>query len=83
MNNFSSIALSAALAVAGVGAAASAQAHPYASVDVAAVDYAPIERVGVWRPYYRPYFRPYGMYRHHEFGRGGYERFYHRRWDHY
>jgi hypothetical protein len=77
MNKLSSIALSAALVVAGVGASVSAEARPYVSVGVGYPGVV-IEPVGYGRPYYGPYFHEHGRYWRHEFYR---DRFHHERWD--
>ena len=77
MYKLASVALSAALGVAGVSHSVSAEAHPYVSVGialpgVAVVDYGP----GYYAPYYHaPYYYPPYYYRY-----GRYE--HHRHWDH-
>jgi hypothetical protein len=82
MNKLSSVALSAALVVAGVGATVSAEAHPYVGVVVGAPDGLVVETAGYGRPYYYgPYDYWHGRYWHHEFGRGRFERFHHERWE--
>jgi hypothetical protein len=81
MNKLSSVALSVALVVVGVGAAVSAEARPLVEVGVGIPGGAVIEPVGYYGPYYGPYFYSHGRYWHHEFGRGRYDRFHHERWD--
>jgi hypothetical protein len=76
MNKLSSIALSAALVVAGVAAGATAEARPYVAGSYAG---------GVVREpgrYGRPYFYAHDRYWHHEFYRDRYDRFHHERWEH-
>ena len=77
MYKLASVALSAALGVAGVSHSVSAEAHPYVSVGIAlpgvtVVDFAP--------GYYAPYY-PHGRYWHRDYDRDRYEHF-HRHWDH-
>jgi hypothetical protein len=81
MSKLSSVASSAALVIAGVGASVSAEARPYVSVGVGYPGGAVVERVGYVRPYYARYYHARGLYRHHEFERGRYERFRHDHWD--
>ena len=80
MNKLSSVVLSAALVVAGVGASVSAEAHPYLSVGVGYPGGAVIEPVGYGRPFYGPYHFEHGRYWRHEFDHGRYDRFHHG-WD--
>ena len=80
MNTLSSVALSAALVVAGVGASVSAQAHPIVSVGVGCPGVV-IEPAGYVRPYYGPYYYAHGRYWRHDFDRDRYDRFHHERWD--
>jgi hypothetical protein len=75
MNKLSSIALSAALVVAGVAAGASAEARSY--VGAAYAGGVSVEPVGYGRPYYITHDR----YWHHQFYRDRYDRFHHERWD--
>jgi hypothetical protein len=81
MNRLSSIALSAALAVVGVGASVSAEARPYVAVGCPGGLVA--ERVGYARPYFAPYYT-HGRYWHREIERERFDRFRHehgeRRW---
>jgi hypothetical protein len=80
MNKLSSVALSAALVVAGVGASVSAEAHPYVSVGVGFPGVV-VEPVGYGRVYYRPYYYEHRRYCRHEFDRDRYDRYHHERWD--
>jgi len=80
MNKLSSVALSAALVVAGVAASVSAEAHPYVSVAVGYPDGTVVERFGYERPYYPRYYYERGRYWHRDYDRDRYDHF-HRRWD--
>jgi hypothetical protein len=80
MNKLSSLALSAALVVAGVGASVSAEAHPYVSVSVGFPGVV-VEPVGYGRAYYGPYYYEHRRYWRHEFDRDRYDRYHHERWD--
>jgi hypothetical protein len=75
MNKLSSIALSAALAVAGVAASTAAEARPY--VGVGYLGGVLVEPVG----YSRGYDYAHERYWHHPFYRDRYDRFRHERWD--
>ena len=75
MNKLSSAALSAAIAVAGVGTGVSAEAHPYVSAIVGYPGGAVVERIDYARPFYARDCYAHGRYWHHEFERGRYERF--------
>jgi hypothetical protein len=79
MNKLSSVALSAFLVAAGVGASLSAEAHPYVTADVACPDGVVVERVGYARPYYGvsfgPYYDTHGRAWRREFERDRYDRF--------
>ena len=77
MNKLSSIALSAALVIAGAGASITAEAHPSVIVGVGFPGEAVIEPVGYVHP---PGFWARDRYWHHEFERGRYDRFHHERW---
>ena len=87
MYKLASVALSAALGIAGVSHSVSAEAHPYVSVGiavpgVAVVDYAPGYAPYYSPPYYYPpYYYPHGRYWHRDYDRDRYEHF-HRHWDH-
>lgn len=80
MNKLSSVALSVALVVAGVGASVSAEAHPYFGIGI------DVPRVAVVEPYsYAPgYDAPY--YYGGGYWRGGYNRdrgeWFYRGWEH-
>ena len=87
MYKLASVALSAALGIAGVSHSVSAEAHPYVSVGiavpgVAVVDYAPGYYAPSYYPphYYPPYYYPHGRYWHRDYDRDRYEHF-HRHWD--
>jgi hypothetical protein len=73
MNKLSSVALSAALVVAGVGASVSAQARPYVAV-VGPFGYAP-DHCG-------PYCYEHGRYWHRGYGHYRFDRFRRDRWYH-
>jgi hypothetical protein len=83
MNRLSSVALSAALAVVGVGASVSAQAHPYLAAGIGCPTGAIAERAGYVRPYFAPFYA-HGPYWQREFERQRLERFWRehgeRRW---
>src|SRR5258708_17729366 len=66
MNKLSSVALSAALVVAGVAASVSAEAHPYVNVAVGYPDGTVVERFGYERPSYPRYYYERGRYRHRD-----------------
>jgi hypothetical protein len=78
MNKWSSVAVSAALVVAGVGASVSAEAHPYLTVgvDVPAVavvfGHAPV--------YCGPYCYEHGRYWRRDYDRYRFDRFPRERW---
>jgi hypothetical protein len=79
MNKLSSVALSAALVVAGVGASVSAEARSY--VSVACPGSVVVERIGYGRPFYSRDYYARGRYWRHGFERGRYERFHGEHWD--
>jgi len=79
MNKLSSIALSAALVAAGVGASVSAEAHTY--VGVGCPGDVVIAPAGYARPYCAPYYYAHGRYGHREFARDRFDRFHPERWD--
>jgi hypothetical protein len=81
MNKLSSVALSTALVVAGVGASVSAEAHPNASALVGYPGGAAVERIGYARPFYARDSFPRGRFWRHEFERDRYERFHRNHWD--
>jgi hypothetical protein len=77
MNKLSSVALSAALVVVGVGASLSAEAHPFVTVGVG----IPTVVVQGYVPVYGgPYYYGYRRYWHRDYDRDRDYRF-HRRWD--
>jgi hypothetical protein len=75
MNKLSSIALSAALLVAGVAGSAAAEARPY--VEVGYPGGAVVETVG----YRRPYLDAHDRYRHYQSYLDRHDRFRHERWN--
>jgi hypothetical protein len=81
MNKLSSVALSAVLVVAGMGASVSAESHPYVSVGVGCPGGAVVERIGYERPFYARYYYARGRYWHQEFAQDRYERFHRDHWD--
>jgi hypothetical protein len=81
MNRFSSIALSAALLVGGVGASVAAQAHPYVEEGVACPGGPMVERVGYARPFYGPRYFGQERFGHQEFARERFDRFHREHWD--
>jgi len=78
MNKLSSIALSAALVVVGVGASVSAEAHPFVTVGVG-IPTVVVQPFGYAPVYGGPYYYLYRRY-WHDYDRDRYYRF-HRRWD--
>jgi len=78
MSKWSSVAVRAALAVAGVGASASAETHPYFTVGVdvpavaAAFGHAPV--------YCGPYCYDHGRYWRRDYDRYRFDRFPRERW---
>jgi hypothetical protein len=81
MNKLSSVALSAALVVAGVGASVCAEAHPYVSTPAGYRGGAVVERIGYAQPFYARDYYAHGRYWHHEFDRDRYEHFHRHHWD--
>jgi len=79
MNKLSSVALSAALVVAGVGASVPAEARSYVSATCPGG--AVVERIGYAQPFYARDYYARGRYWHHGFERGRYEHFHHEHWD--
>ena len=75
MNKLSSIALSAALVIAGVAASASAEARPYVAGGHAGGVVPEPVRHG------RPNFHTHGQFWHHQSYHDRYDRFHHERWD--
>lgn len=86
MYKLASVALSAALGVAGVAHSVTAEAHPYVSVGIGFPRVAVVEPFayapGYYAPYFTgPYYRGYDRYWHRDYDRDRYEHF-HRRWEH-
>ncbi len=86
MYKLASVALSAALGIAGVSHSASAEAHPYVRVGIALPDVAVVEPFayapGYYAPYHHaPYYYAPGRYWHRDYDHDRYEHF-HRHWDH-
>jgi len=81
MNKLSSVALGAALVIAGVGASVSAQAHPYVSVGIGFPGVAVVEPFAYAPAYYAPYYYVHGRYWHRDYDRDRDDHF-RRRWDH-
>ena len=85
MYKLTSVALSAALGIAGVSHSVPAEAHPYVSVGIALPGVAVVEpsyAPGYYVPYYyAPYYYAHGRYWHRDYDRDRYEHF-HRHWDH-
>jgi hypothetical protein len=82
MYKIASIALTAALGVAGIAHTQSAEAHPYIGVGVAYPGAVVVEPARLVPAYYGPYYGPYyyhGRYWHHGYDRYRYEHF--RHWD--
>jgi hypothetical protein len=75
MYKFASVALSAALGVAGVAHSVRAEAHPYISVGIGVPSVAVVEPFAYAPAYYGPYYYEHGRYLRRD------DRF-HRRWDH-
>jgi len=81
MYKLASIALAAALGVAGVAQSVPAQAHPYVSVGIGFPGVAFVEPFAYAPAYYGPYYYAHGRYWRHDYDRDRVDRF-HRRWDH-
>ena len=75
MYKIASVALTAALGVAGVAHSVPAEAHPYVSVGIGFPGVAVVEPFAYAPAFYGPYY-----YEHGRYGRRD-DRF-HRRWDH-
>jgi len=84
MYKLASVALSAALGIAGVSHSVSAEAHPYVRVGIALPGVAVVEppyAPGYYAPYYYPpYYYTHGRYWQRDYDHGRYEHF-HRHWD--
>ncbi len=81
MYKFASVALTAALGVAGVAQSVPAEAHPYVSVGNGLPGVAVVEPFAYAPAYYGPYFYEHGRYWRRDYDRDRDDRF-HRRWDH-
>jgi hypothetical protein len=81
MYKFASVALTAALGVAGVAQSVPAEAHPYVSVGIGFPGVAVVEPYAYAPAYYGAYYYAHGRYWRHDYGRDRDDRF-HRRWDH-
>ena len=81
MYKLASVALSAALGVAGVAHSVTAEAHPYVTVGIGFPRVAVVEPFAYAPGYYAPYYYGYGRYWHRDYDRDRYEHF-HRHWDH-
>ena len=81
MYKFASVALTAALGVAGVAQSVPAEAHPYVSVGIGFPGVAVVEPFAYAPAYYGPYYYAHGRYWRHDHDRDRDDRF-HRRWDH-
>ncbi len=89
MFKIASVALSAALGVAGVAQSTTAEAHPYVTVGVGVPGVAVVEPFGFapayYGPgYYRPYYHGYGPYGYGPHWRPGYLHYghgYYHHWD--
>jgi len=80
MYKLASVALTAALGVAGVAQSVPAEAHPYVSVGLGIPGVA-VEPFAYAPAYYGAYYRARGEYWRHDYDRDRGDRF-HRRWDH-
>ena len=80
MNKWSFVAVSAALAVAGVGASVSAEAHPYLTVGVDVPAVAVVGRFGHPPVYCGPYCYELGRYWRRDYDRHRFDRFPRERW---
>ena len=80
MYKIASVALAAALGVAGVAKSVPAEAHPYISVGVDFPGVAIVEPYAYAPAYYRPYYYAHDRYWRRDYDRDRDYRF-HRRWD--
>jgi hypothetical protein len=80
MNKWSSVAVSAALVVAGVGASVSAEAHPYLTVGVDVPAAAVAGRSGYTPVYCGPLYCEHGRYWRRDYDRYRFDRFPRDRW---
>lgn len=88
MYRFASVALTAALGLAGVAESVPAEAHPYVSVGFGLPGVAVVGPFAYGPAYYGPYYYERGRYWRHDFDRDKDNRFHHRwgydrdaRWD--
>ena len=81
MYKLASIALTAALGVAGVAQSVPAEAHPLVSVGIGFPGVAVVEPFAYAPTYYGPYYYARGRYWRRDYDRDRDDRF-HRRWDH-
>jgi hypothetical protein len=83
MYKFASVALTAALGVAGVAQSVPAEAHPYVSVGIGFPGVAVIEPFAYAPAYYGPYYYAHGRYWRRDYDRDRYDhdRFRHEHWD--
>ena len=81
MYKFASVALTAAIGVAGVAQSVPAEAHPYVSVGIGLPGVAVVEPFAYAPAYYGPYYYEHGRYWRRDYDRDRDDRF-HRRWDH-
>jgi hypothetical protein len=88
MYKFASVALTAALGLAGVAESVPAEAHPYVSVGIGLPGVAVVGPFPYGPAYYGPYYHERGRYWRHDFDRDRDDRFHHRwgydrdaRWD--
>jgi hypothetical protein len=79
MYKIASIALTAALGVAGVAQSQPAEAHPYVAVGIGYPGAVVVEPYAFAPAYYGPYYYGHGRYWHHGYDRYRYEHF--RHWD--
>jgi hypothetical protein len=80
MNKWSSVAMSAALVVTGVGASVSAEAHPYLTVGVDVPAVAVVGPFGYAPVYCGPYCYEHGRYWRRDYDRYRFDRFPRERW---
>jgi len=77
MYKIASVALTAALGIAGVAQSQPAEAHPYVGVGIGYPGAVVVEPVGYAPGFYRPYDYWHGRYWHHGYDRYRYEHFRH------
>jgi hypothetical protein len=83
MYKIASVALSAALGVAGIAQSVPAEAHPFVSVRIGLPGVAVVEPFAYAPAYYAPYDYWHGRYWRYDYDRGRYDRdrFRHEHWD--